>query len=396
MARKRTGTLVPKPSGWFARVWVTREGVEKREFINLETTDKATARRKLAKLVTMLASGELVAEARESVTAPETLGSYVESWCQRREAAGIVMARDERHNLTAHVLPVVGASTPLASFADSHGDEVLEAARDKGLGWETVRKVRAVMHRLFERARREKLVAENPIRDVELPDGLRRDKRQRVILTDDEIRRYLGTPGLSIEVKMASLVARTEGGMRTAELLRWEWTMVSPDFTTCTIRRAKTGDVQTLDVPMVLRPILRHWHELAGKPASGPVFPAVRGDRKGLAKLGRGYSFAARLRRDLFRAAVVRLPPGKDEHGHPVPNPSDPLYFDTPISRRVDFHSFRRSYATSLARAGHEHAERHGPHLAHGAERAHGVRVVARVRQAGSGGRPAGDYRVGE
>jgi hypothetical protein len=41
---------------------------------------------------------------------------------------------------------------------------------------------------------------------------------------------------------------------------------------------------------------------------------------------------------------------GKD--GRAAPNPGDPIYSDTPVSRRVDFHSFRRAYNTALAVAG--------------------------------------------
>jgi|HubBroStandDraft_1064217.scaffolds.fasta_scaffold154025_2 hypothetical protein len=35
-----------------------------------------------------------------------------------------------------------------------------------------------------------------------------------------------------------------------------------------------------------------------------------------------------------------------------MPHPGDPIYSDTPVSRRVDFHSFRRAYNTALAGAG--------------------------------------------
>jgi hypothetical protein len=54
----------------------------------------------------------------------------------------------------------------------------------------------------------------------------------------------------------------------------------------------------------------------------------------------------------LLRAGVVRLPVLPDADGNPQPNPADPIYNDTPVSRRVDFHSFRRAYNRALARAG--------------------------------------------
>ena len=76
---------------------------------------------------------------------------------------------------------------------------------------------------------------------------------------------------------MLSLVARTEGGMRTAELIRWDWTMLDlVGFVACTIARAKTGEVQPLEIPEMLRPFLRAWWERAGKPALAPSSPSAR------------------------------------------------------------------------------------------------------------------------
>jgi integrase len=363
MPRKRTGTLVEKPSGFFAKMWITREGVTRREWINLETTDRTLARRKMAKLQRMLDEGQLVAEAKAAVQAPETVASYALSWCERREAAGIVMARDEKHNLEAHVLPVTGKTLALARFNDSHAADVLEAARDKGLGHETVRKIRAVMSRMFKRARKDKLVAINPIDDVEMPEGLKKDKRPRVILSDDEIRTYLAAPKCDLELKMLVLVARTEGGMRTSELVRWDWSMLDRiGFAFCSIPRAKTGEIQALEIPDVLRAFLRAWWVRAGSPSSGPVFPVRRGENRGGFKKGRGTSFAHRLRRDLFRAGAVRAEAVRGPKNTLLPNPADPLFFDTKVSRKVDFHSCRRAFNTALAEAGVN--VQHAMHLA--------------------------------
>ena len=203
------------------------------------------------------------------------------------------------------------------------------------------------------------LVPFNPLLGVKVV-GVKKDKRARTVLTDAEIDRYMSYPGGNLEVKLASLVARFEGGMRTAEVLRWDWSMIdTAGFATCTILRAKTGDVVHMAIPGTLAPWLRQWHSNAGSPSSGPVFPAVRGDRKGQAKRGKGYSYAKRLRRDLFRAGVVRFPvvaksvtvDGVETIIH-EPHPADPLYFDTTVSRKVDFHSFRRAYSGALAKAG--------------------------------------------
>jgi hypothetical protein len=80
-----------------------------------------------------------------------------------------------------------------------------------------------------------------------------------------------------------------------------------------------------------------------------------------------GNSYAERLRRELFRAGVFRLPPvevpatksgtrtdlGQRAEGTKLaPNPRDPLYFETTVSLPVDFHSFRRAFNTALAASG--------------------------------------------
>ncbi len=352
MPQKRTGTIIAKPSGFFARVWVkVPDGSEERRWMNLQTKDRSTARRKLARLVAMIEAGELVADAEAKTASTETYRTFTKDRHDRRAAAGVVMARDEQNNRERFIYPVLG-DLPLVRVTDDHVRQVLEEARDRGLARETVHKIRAVMRRDLKRARIEKIIEGRPAEDVELPEGLKKDKRPRVILSDAEIAVHLGATKCDLEIKMLAFVARTEGGMRTAELVRWDWAMIdTAEFLACTVARAKTGDVQRLEVPSVLRPFLRGWWERAGKPTAGPVFPVRRGRRAGQARTGRGVSFAGRLRRELFKAGVVRLPPVLVD-GKPVPHPGDPIYSDTPVSRRVDFHSFRRAYNTALAGAG--------------------------------------------
>ena len=239
-------------------------------------------------------------------------------------------------------------------MTDDHVRQILEDAQEKGLLWETVRKIRAVMSRDFERARKEKLIAVSPVADAELPDGLKKDKRPFLSHTDAEIAKYLAAPKGDLELKLAVLTSRTQGGMRTAEVLRWDGRYRHGDLPHVQhpARKDWRGSAWARD-PQVLRPFLRGWWERAGKPVAGPVFPVRRGPRTGQRKEGRGYSFAKRVRRDMFRAGVVRLPPVVDKKTkRAAPNPSDPLYFDTPIPRRPTFHRFRRAYDRALAHAG--------------------------------------------
>ncbi len=166
---------------------------------------------------------------------------------------------------------------------------------------------------------------------------------------------------------MLSLIARCEGGMHMGDLHKWDWSMIDRvDFAERIIPRAKTEAPQVLAVPPTLAPFLRTWWERAAKPDAGPVFPVRFGKRVGEAKRAEN-SYASRLRRDLFRARVYRLPPievpatspgtradrGKHAKGTKLaPNPRDPLYFETANTLPVDFHSFRRAFNTALAGAG--------------------------------------------
>ncbi len=166
--------------------------------------------------------------------------------------------------------------------------------------------------------------------------------------------------------------------MRTGDLNQWDWSMIDRvHFEECFIPRAKTRTPQALAIPAALAPFLRAWWERAGKPDSGPVFPARRGKRAGEFRVTRGQSFAKRLRRDLFRAGIYRAPPVEVPATGPgmrtdlgtlargtklAPSPRDPLYFETATTLPVDFHSFRRAFNTALAEAGVN--VQHAMHLA--------------------------------
>ena len=180
--------------------------------------------------------------------------------------------------------------------------------------------------------------------------------------------------------------------MRTGDLHRWDWSQIDcANFSECIIPRAKTGTPQTLCIPRALAPFLRDWWERAGRPDSGPVFPARIGKRAGQEKRPLT-SYAKRLRRALIRADVWRLPPvevpatksgtrtdlGRSAPGSKfAPNSRDPLYFETATTLPVDFHSFRRAFASALAEAGVN--VQHAMHLtAHSDPRVH-ARYVMRT-----------------
>jgi hypothetical protein len=119
------------------------------------------------------------------------------------------------------------------------------------------------------------------------------------------------------------------------------------------------------------------------------VFPVRIGKRAREAKKPSN-SYAKRLRRELFRAGIHRAPPievpattpgmrtdlGRAIDGTQLaPNTSDPLYYETATTLPVDFHSFRRAFASALAEAGVN--VQHAMHLtAHSDPRVHSRYVM--------------------
>ncbi len=203
---------------------------------------------------------------------------------------------------------------------------------------ESVSHLRRLLVRFFGDLSAAEHIAINIAREVPLPEHITKDLRMRTIPTDEEIATFLASPAADLECEMLALSARVVGGMRTVELVRWRWEDV-PDretFATCTIPTATGAAPQALEVPELLRPFLAARWEAMGRPVAGPIFPVERGPRKGEAKNQNGVSFADRLRRAFVAAGV-------DRHE---------LHNDTPRTRRMDFHSMRRAFASALARVG--------------------------------------------
>ncbi len=384
MTRARTGTLIPpdKDGLWKARVTKTHEdGTVSRPLYSLGTTDKTIARRKLAQLVAALAKARGGPETDGAPVITPTVQEYAAGWLEHRKAQGVVAVADERRNLERHILPSLGhlrlgdvRSADIRAVLEEmllkprqrpkrHGDSNRAASYSQ----QTLTHVRGVMHRLFDAAWRAEILESNPVSRVRTP-RVREVRKERVILTDAEFERLVACAEVDLELRMASIVARCEGGMRTGDLLQWDWGMINrAAFAECVVPRSKTGTPQVLAIPPVLSPFLRAWWERAGCPETGAVFPARRGKRAGDFKRMNGYTFATRLRAGLFRAGVWRLAPievpntspgtrsdlGREAPGTKLaPNPGDPLYFETPVTRPVDFHSFRRAFNTALAEAG--------------------------------------------
>jgi integrase len=391
MPRARTGTLLPPGADglWRCRITADRpDGTTWRPIYTLGTADKAHAQRKLARVNADLAAGRDPFEGLERES--EQVTDYVDGWVKTREAQRVGTAKKERRVIEMHALEAIGR-LPMCDVRPSHIRSILESAALKGLKRKTVSEVRGVLHRLFRTALEHEVIENNPVAAVRTP-RIREVHKERCILTDGEFVKFVVCAEVDLELRMMALASRCEGGMRSGDLNRWDWSMIDrTGFAECIVPRAKTGTPQALAIPDVLAPFLRAWWERGGKPEAGPVFPARTGKRAGQARLPSS-TFAKRLRRELFRAGIVRATPievpatgsgmrtdlGKQRKGTKLaPNPRDPLYFETANTLPVDFHSFRRAFSTALAQAGTN--VQHAMHLAaHSDPRVH-ARYVMRT-----------------
>ena len=148
---------------------------------------------------------------------------------------------------------------------------------------------------------------------------MREVKRERFVLTNEEIVRLVSFEEVDHELRVVSRCARCEGGMRTGDINTWDWTMVAPpSFATCVVPRSKTETPQEMAIPEPFRPVLRTWWEPHRSPASGPAFAARRRENASRFEAKHGISNPKRLRTALFRAEVERhvgTPPGKGSGG---------------------------------------------------------------------------------
>ena len=113
--------------------------------------------------------------------------------------------------------------------------------------------------------------------------------------------------------------------------------------------RRKTARPQRIEVPEVLRPILRDWWVRAGSPLAGLVFPSLRGDRAGEGiklKVSHAGEAHRKANPDAAPEVLDAYAPAKDS-----PRWAE-LFTETEFTRPVDFHSWRRAYCQSLANIG--------------------------------------------
>ncbi len=368
--RPRKGTLVLQKRGWAARIWTQVDGEWIRVTLSLGTMNKAVARRKMARLVAEANAGAAVTAGEAK--AADTFKVATERVHKQRVKDGVKDAKNELHRLRAFAFEEMG-DMPVTEVQTLNVNAVLDAAKAAGKSRQTVAHLRQDIRNVLAAAKREGTLASNPADDAEMPKFPETVRKERAVLTDPELARYLAWQHPDeryatavLERQTMACIARMFGGLRTGDLHALVWEALDVEegaFAWGWAPRKKTKRPQLLEVPAMLRPILRDWWERHGRPRAGLVFPARRGERAGEAKAKASHADA--LRRDLARAFGIQAPERirtKRSNGRPLtkivwrtvrdltPRERE-LFEETAYTLPLDFHSWRRAFSQALAEA---------------------------------------------
>jgi integrase len=346
-----------RPSGYYGRFWAVVDGERIRVTKALGTTNRQAAKVKLARLI-----AEAAANPGKPIDA-RRVENFREAATRIHELRKAVIARKSATNawtmLRNFAFEVLG-DMAVNEIEPTDINSVYDAMKTAGLVRDTVLVGKRTLSAAFSQLVREGVVKENIALKATLPTFKQEVVKERAVLSDDELGTYLQWEHpvqryrrAVIERQTMAVIARCFGGARTGDLhvMRWEALDVEGGaFTWGRVPRAKTKRPQLLEVPSVLRPTLRHWWELSGKPSVGLMFPVAHHSTKGRDRLGEqriSSSHARGLRLDLQRARVAE--PGTARWRE--------LFTETPETLPIDFHSTRRSFAQALADGGATHQE---------------------------------------
>ncbi|MCA9622207.1 MAG: hypothetical protein KC731_24455, partial [Myxococcales bacterium] len=167
MGRKRTGRLVERRSGWRAHVTLTIDGVAVRKMVDLGTTDRAVAKRKLRALLRndQHESAEAAVAAAET---PLSVAEAVEQAHARWQGEDLGDAATRLGRLRDYVLPHIG-DMAARSVQGSDVSDVLLAAKAAGLSKQSVLHVRNAMNAVFKDLWLDQVIDENPVSRSRMP-----------------------------------------------------------------------------------------------------------------------------------------------------------------------------------------------------------------------------------
>jgi integrase len=363
--RPPKGSLYLGATGWRARVTVTIDGERVRKAFDLGTSNKSAARLKLKRLLDVEAPTP--AEAARVETFREAALRIV-------EASKIRTTAQRKARLEHHVFEHLGDKS-VDEVTASDVREVLATVAGAGLSRQLCTHVKNDISAVLGELWRNEVISENVVAKVRVPDA-KVDTRERAVLTDAELVLYLSWEhpdpkwrADTLERQTMACVSRMFGGLRHGDVLalRWEsFDVTDGRFEHGWAPRKKTARPQLLEVPEMLRPILRDWWERHGRPRSGLIFATRHGERAGEERVGA--SVARAFRRDLRRALGIDEPQRVElmrrngrrdvriefKPARPLTPRERELFEETEFTKPVDFHSFRRAFKQALADAGVE------------------------------------------
>ena len=369
--RPRKGHLEQRGRFFWCQLTVTVDGESVRQWFNLKTESKPAARRKMARMVAEFAAGAPVPVLAETAAREETFGEAAKRCNDGRVADGMKSAKDELARLKRYAADLFDAD--VTKITTGLVNAILDGTKAAGQSRQSVQHLKQDISNVFAMLKREGVVASNPCVEAELPKFKKEVRKVRAVLTDEELVKYLGWVHPQKHEQMATLerqvmacVARMFGGLRTGDLHAIDWSSLDTEngrFAMGWAPRQKTKTPQPLEIPAMLRPILRDWWERTEKKVTGPVFPTRKGERAGEER--KKSSHAKAFRRDLRRAFGIdqrRAVVVKRSNNRPLTKylwepvreltaRERELFEEGRYTLPVDFHSWRRAFSQALADA---------------------------------------------
>lgn len=318
-AANHEGSVYQSPRGsgrWFAKASYRRRDGRLARRRRGPFDSEAKAKKALSALLKMVEAGEAeVVTIRVRDFLQEWLDDIVEPNLRPRTVTAYTS------QVTRYIEPALGHHR-LDAVEPHHVQAMLTALRRRGLSVATVAQTHRVAHRAFEQAREWRLIRDNPVSLVRLPQG---DRRERSVLAPAQVRALLAKAGEADDRLEPLYAVAVSTGLRLGELLGLAWADVDVDAGVLRVRH----QLQQVD---------RKWRLDPPKSARGRrtiALPATA---------------VAALRRRRAQQSADRLKAGPD-FWHPVAGLED-LVFTTGVGTPLSARNVSRSFKAALTRAG--------------------------------------------
>lgn len=372
-----------------------KEGEDKKQIAKMQkrlTLAQAAVADQLDKPRHKDLKASLFSEGRREAKLLPTFSEAMERVVVEQGNEGFATWEDRRSRLRRYACPEIG-DTRIDNV--KVGEIRLLLRTDlvvKNLSKTSVGHLRNDLRAVFGQLREEGLIPTNPAEGMKLPGNLKEDGRPRIVLTDDEFQQFMACAAVPEIMALKAASSRMFGGMRTSDIHAWDWSHFDlQSWAVAKVHRPKTEkkgnrvvtftELVTLVIPEPLRTMLySYWHE-QGQPTTGPVFPVLKGERKGQRQGKR--SHVRELREALWTAGIHHPKDGFDDavaalgeaeralaeardaqakgairelqHARAAAEEfaksKDEIQAGGPMFKRADFHSFRRGFATALGAA---------------------------------------------